>query len=123
MSRRTARRWLPWVFIFFVGLLCAAAVVPVSPVGRFDTPQVGNTADAYLEIRNGKVTQVVWTGESGRSGREVRHPCGNYRKENGTWVLVDPESGSRSELRATLFSLVLIDSDGGHSGPWRRLWK
>jgi hypothetical protein len=123
MSRRSAKRLLPWVIIVCTGLVCAAFVVEVSPVGQFDLPQVGNTADAYLEIRGGKVTRVVWDGESGRSGLEHRCTLGDYRKENGRWVLVDSESGRRSELRTTLFSLVLIEPDGRKEGPFRRLWK
>jgi hypothetical protein len=85
-------------------------------------PEVGNTADSYLEVRGGKATLVAWSGETGRSGREVRTLWGDYHKEDGVWVLVDPQSGYKAQLRATIFSLTMTESDGSKQ-TWRRLWR
>ncbi len=64
---------------------------------------------------------MVWTGESGRSGEEQRDLIGDYRKEQGSWILIDRRSGQTSQLHATLFSLEIIDANGARSGPWRRM--
>ncbi len=96
-----------------------AFLVPLPPYGRFSTPGIGNQADAYFEAANGKFTQVVFGGESGREGPVFRYFIGNYRKEQGRWILVTP-SGDTSQLRATLVSLRILGNDGREAGPFYR---
>lgn len=107
------------VALFLIVASLAAVFVPVPPHGRFSTPQIGNTADAYFEASAGKFTQVVFDGERAREGKEHRKFIGDYRKEGGRWVLVTPD-GSTGELRATLLSLRIIDPRTRPAGPFYR---
>lgn len=105
-----------------VVLTIASIVVPFLPVpphGRFSTPLVGNTADAYLEFSDGKFSTVAFGGRSGRQGKEFRRLVGEYRKEHGRWVLVT-DSGDTSQLFANLLSLTIVYDNGYREGPFYR---
>jgi len=103
-------------------LLIAVATIPsitLPPHGRFSTPGVGNTADAYYEATNGKFYLVVFDGETGREGEEHRKFIGDYRKEDGRWILVT-SNGHTGELRATLLSLTILQPPVRPAGPFYR---
>ena len=102
-------------------LIMAAILVPTPPHGRFATPDVGSQGDSYFEFATGEVRHVVFTGEQKREGEEIRMHIGSYRGDKGRW-LSGNSNGTTSELRATLFSLRIAESDGTVSGPFYRYW-
>jgi hypothetical protein len=108
--------WGAVVLLIFAAI--AAYFVPLPPHGRFATPDIGNMADAYFELYDGKVTWVVWSGERGRQGEELRRFIGDYQKQGGRWLV--NASGQTTELRATLYSLEIIESNGARAGPFYR---
>jgi hypothetical protein len=111
LNMQNIRRGALWSAVFLVVGLLAAAFLPIPPHGRFSTPQVGNEADAYFEAADGKLTLVVFGGVGGRDGEEHRRFLGNYHREHGRWLLVTPHS--TNELRATLFTLRILDQKPG----------
>ena len=119
MNIKRIRRIALGIALFLVVASLAAVFIPVPPHGRFSTPQIGNTADAYFEASAGKFTQVVFDGERAREGEEHRKVIGDYRKESGRWVLVTPDGGT-GELRDTLLSLRIIDPRTRPAGPFYR---
>lgn len=119
MNIKRIRKIALWVALVLVVASLAVVLIPVPPHGRFSTPQIGNTADAYFEASAGKFTQVVFDGERAREGEEHRKFIGDYRKEGGRWVLVSPD-GSAGELHATLLSLRIIDPRTRSAGRFYR---
>lgn len=119
LKGKRIRRIALWSALFIAVAVLATLFVPIPPHGRFSTPQIANLADAYFEAADGKLTQVVFDGESGRQGEELRHFVGTYRKERGRWVLVTRD-GSTGQLCATLSSLQIIDERGQRAGPFFR---
>ena len=108
-----------WSAAFLLIASLAAVFLPVPPHGRFSTPAIGNSADAYYEASDGKFAQVVFDGVRGHEGEEHRSFIGDYHKEHGRWVIVTPD-GSTGELRATLLSLRIIDPRTRPAGPFYR---
>ena len=119
MNIKRIRRVALWSAGFLLVASLAAVFLPIPPHGRFSTPAIGNSADAYYEASDGKFTQVVFGGERGREGEEFRKFIGDYHKEHGRWVLVTPDD-SPGELRATLLSLRIIDPRTRPAGPFYR---
>ena len=119
MKVKRIRRIALAVALFLVVVSLAAVFVPIPPHGRFSTPQIGNIGDAYFEASAGKLTHVVFDGERDRKGEEHRKYIGDYRKENGRWVLVTPD-GNTGELRATILSLRIIEPRTRPAGPFYR---
>src|SRR5437773_8388577 len=123
MQRKQKRRLLLGLAGLVILGICAAFLFPLAPHGRFRAPEIGSDADAYFELADGKFSLVVWTGESGRSGEEERDLIGDYRKEQGRWILIDRRSGHISQLHTTPFSLEIIETNGARSGHWSRMWR
>ena len=119
MNIKHIRKVTLWLALLVAVGSIVVVFLPVPPHGRFSTPTVGNTADAYFEFSDGKFSTVAFGGESGREGKEYRHLVGEYRKEPGRWVLVT-DSGSTGQLRATLLSLTIVDDKGRRDGPFYR---
>ena len=119
MNIKRIRRIAFWSAVFLVVASLVAAFLPVPPHGRFSTPRVANTADAYFEAADGKLTLVVFDGEHGREGEEHRHSIGDYRKEHGRWVFVT-QTGITGQLSATILSLTIVDDKGHRDGPFYR---
>ena len=65
------------------------------------------------------MTLVVFEGEKGREGDEVRDFIGGYQKERERWLLITP-SGFTTQLRATLVSLEMVDTNGLREGTYYR---
>jgi hypothetical protein len=118
-GKRTRRILLGLTALVFL-VVCATFLLPLPPYGRFLVPQIGSDADAYLELADGKVSLVVWTGESGRSGDQQRDLIGDYSWDHGQWVLTNRHSGVIAQLHATLVSLEIIETNGSRSGPYYR---
>lgn len=121
VSFKRAQRIAIYLALLVAILAPLAAFLPVAPHGRFATPQVACTADAYYEFSNGECWQVPFSGEKAREGRENRQFVGHYRKAHGRWI-VDAGDGKPGQVRATLFSLQFIESDGRRTGPFYRYW-
>ena len=119
MNIKRIRKVALWGALFVAFASIVMVFLPVPPHGRFSTPQVANTADAYFEFSDGKFTTVMFGGESGREGKEYRRLVGEYRKERGRWVLVTP-SGTTVQLCATPLSLTIVEDDGRREGPFYR---
>jgi hypothetical protein len=108
-----------WSTLFVFVALIVAFFFPLPPHGRFSTPDVDNTADAYLELSDGKVTWVYFGGERNREGEEFRRVMGEYHKEHRGWVFVNT-SGKTAQLSATLLSLTIVYDNGDRYGPCYR---
>ncbi len=119
MKIKRVRRVTLGVVLFLVVACLVAVFLPLPPHGRFSTPQIGSSADAYFEAADGKLTQVVFDGERAWSGEEHREFIGDYRKQGGRWILVTPD-GATGELHATLLSLRIFDPRTHSSGPFYR---
>jgi len=119
MHIQRIRRVTLWGVLIIAVTSIVVAFLPVSPHGRFSTPQVANTADAYFEFSDGKFSTVKFGGESGREGAESRRMVGEYHKEQGRWILVT-HGGSTGQLHATLLSLTIVDAEGRREGPFYR---
>ncbi len=119
MKLQRIRKAALWIVSCVIVASIAAVFIPVSPSGRFSTPQVGNAADAYLEFSDGKAAQIVFGGERGREGPEYRRVFGDYGKERGHWVLVT-DSGMTGQISATLLSLTITYDTGSKDGPFYR---
>ena len=121
MKSKRTRRIALWSVIALAALLSVAALVPIPPHGRFATPQIGCLADSYFEFKGGKYWHVMFSGERDRQGEQERQFIGDYRKDNGRWV-VDAGDGKPVEVRATLLSLEFLEADGRRGGPFHRYW-
>lgn len=119
MTTKRLRKLALWGVLCVIIALLLAVFLPIPPHGRFSTPNIGNTAHAYLEFSGGKVSTVVFGGDHGREGPELRDVVGEYRKEHGRWVMV-MQDGSTGHLCATLLSLTLVSDKGEKDGPYYR---
>src|SRR5215203_1009032 len=121
MNIERIRRFALWGIPLLIAITLVALFVPIPPHGRFSFPDIGSQGDAYWELADGKVTLVVFSGERAREGEETRQFISNYRKVDGRWMAMATGASNRpTELRATLLTLRLIESDGSESGPFYR---
>jgi hypothetical protein len=114
MNVERIRRVALWGIPLLVAIALVVLFVPIPPHGRFTFPGIATSGDAYWELANGKVTLVVFTGE------ETRQFIADYKKVDGRWVATNWVNHRPTELRATLLTLRIIESDGSESGPFYR---
>ena len=121
MNIKRIRRIAIGVALLLVLIAVVVVFMPIPPHGRFSFPDIGSEGDAYWELADGKIDLVVLEeyGKKANETRQYRDYLCEYRKIGGHWVTTDG-SDKFSELRATLLSLTIVESNGSQQGPFYR---
>ena len=80
-----------------------------TPEGMWDEPRLGNEGFAYYEIHDGKFEFVV--------EEEGRLFLGKCERKEGEWVVTPNKGGSPFRLRASPWTLKMVDTNEVPIGP------